>query len=36
MLLPSANEAEPYKEKYEARGYFEICIAMCTEKETKS
>jgi len=28
MKVPAANEEEPFKERYEARGYLEICIAM--------
>jgi hypothetical protein len=30
MQVPAANEEEPYKERYEARGYFEICAAMAS------
>lgn len=28
MNTPAANQEEPYKEKYDARGYLEICVAM--------
>lgn len=30
------NEEEPYKEKYDARGYFEIALALSQGSEPKS
>lgn len=28
MYVQAADEAEPFKERYEARGYLEICLAL--------
>lgn len=28
MKAEASNEGEPFKEKYEARGYLEICLAL--------
>jgi hypothetical protein len=36
MKEPTANEQEPFKERYDARGYFEICVAMSAGSEEKS
>lgn len=29
MLLTGVDESQPYKEKYDARGLLEICLALC-------
>jgi hypothetical protein len=36
MKMPTASEEEPYKERYEARGYFEICVAMASGSDHTS
>jgi hypothetical protein len=33
MLQKAENEAEPFKEKYDARGYLEICLALSAGTE---
>lgn len=34
MKVTAANEEEPFKERYEARGYLEICVAMAGSDHT--
>ena len=36
MKVTAANEEEPFKERYEARGYLEICCAMAASQDHAS
>ena len=36
MKEPVAKEEEPFKERYDAKGYFEICVAMSAGIEHKN
>lgn len=36
MKVTAASEEEPFKERYEARGYLEICVAMTAGQDHKA
>ena len=36
MKVTAASEEEPFKERYEARGYLEICVAMTAGLDPKA
>ncbi len=36
MKVTAASEEEPFKERYEARGYLEICVAMTAGQDPKA
>ncbi len=36
LQLTAASEEEPFKERYEARGYLEICVAMTAGQDPKA